>query len=239
MKPPPQRPRLLITRPADEAERTAEAARQAGFEPVSAPLLLVEPLPHQLPGRHADALLFTSPRAPTVLAGLVNALAALPCYTVGPATTAAARRAGFAVKGEGAGDGNAAVELVAREGHHRILHPRGEDHVSLIVPDSVELLGFPVYRARAIPELSAAVVEQLAAGEIFAALLLSPRTAGLFADLIQRAGVPRAAVRLVTLSPNVSATAGSGWRAQEVAEAPRLDAAFAAARRLWQGGGHG
>ena len=231
-------PRLLITRPADEAERTARAARAAGFDPVHAPLLTVEPLDFALPQQQPDALLFTSPRAPAALAGIDTAWKALPCYTVGPATTAAALRAGFLPAGEGAGDGNAALAMAAAAGRRRILHARGEDHIRLAVPDDVQLIGEAVYKARAAVALSPQVVRWLASGEIFATLLLSPHSAQTFAGLVRNAGILRAGLRLIALSPKVAASAGPGWLAVEVAEAPRLDAAFAAARSLWQGSGH-
>ena len=231
-------PRLLITRPDDEAERTAGAARAAGFEPVYAPLLIVEPLAFALPAQQPDSLLFTSPRAPAALAGIGAAWKALPCYTVGPATTAAALRAGFHPAGEGAGDGNAALAMAAAAGHRRFLHPHGEDHIGLHVPAGVQLIGMPVYKARAAVALSRQVVRQLASGGIFATLLLSPRVAQTFAGLVRQAAISRAGLRLVAISPNAAAAAGPGWLAVEVAGAPRLDAAFAAAQRLWQGKGH-
>lgn len=231
-------PRLLITRPADEARRTAEAAQAAGFRPVEAPLLAIEQVDAVLPAGRPDAIIFTSPRAPQGLVGITPDLRDCPVYTVGARTTEAAIRAGFAIAGEGQADGNAALQLAAAAGHRVILHPRGEDHIALSVPEGVRLQGLEVYRARAVSTLSVEIVNQLESGEIFATLLLSPRTGRVFADLVQQAGLDLSALRLIALSAQVAEAAGPGWNAVEVADAPRLDEAFAAARRLWQGVGH-
>lgn len=233
------RPRLLITRPADEAARTVQAAEQAGFAAVLAPLLVMEPVAGPSPTARPDAILFTSPRAPQHLAEIAPELLDCPAYTVGARTTHAAQLAGFAVAGEGEGDGDAALLLAAARGNAEILHPRGEDHIALAVPQGVTLHGLTVYRARAVAALPASIVSALASGEIFATLLLSPRMALLFAELVQQAGLHKAALRLVALSANVAAAAGPGWAAVEVAQPPpRLAQAFAAAHRLWQGSGH-
>lgn len=231
-------PRLLITRPADEAGRTISAVAEAGFLPVEAPLFVVEPLPFELPAARPDAILFTSPRAPERLSPLAPELRGCPVFSVGPRTTQAALRAGFSVAGEGEGDGNSALRLAAGQGHREILHPRGEDHISLDVPQGVALVPLALYRARAVETLPADVVRQLAAGDIFATLLMSPRTACLFTTLAQRAGLDRQTLRLVALSSNVAEAAGFGWGEVEVADAPRLEQALAVARRLWQGREH-
>lgn len=232
------RPRLLITRPADEAARTAEAAEQAGFEAVLAPLLLMEPVGATPPSARPDAILFTSPRAPQRLAAIAPALLGCPAYTVGARTAQAARIAGFAVGGEGEGDGNAALQLAAAQGNRVILHPRGEDHIALAVPADITLTALTVYRARAVEALPADIISQLASGEILATLLVSPRTARLFADLVLQAGLHRSSLHLVALSANVAKGAGPDWGGMAVAQSPTLAQAFAAAHRLWQGSGH-
>jgi uroporphyrinogen-III synthase len=231
-------PCLLITRPADEAARTVAAVEAAGFAAMEAPLLSIEPLDAVLPAARPDAILFTSPRAPERLAALAPGLKACPAITVGPRSSEAAVRAGFRVVAEGQGDGSAALRLAAGQGYYQLLHPRGEDHVALDAVPGVKLLPVIVYGARAESALAAPAVQALASGDIFATLLLSPRTAVIFAQLALKAGLHRRALRLVVLSPQVADAAGSGWQAAAVAAQPRLSEALAAARRLWQGSAH-
>lgn len=231
-------PGLLITRPADEAARTVHAVEAAGFRAIEAPLLSIEPLNAVLPADRPDAILFTSLRAPERLAALAPDIRDCPAITVGPRSSEAAIRAGFRVVAEGQGDGNAALRLAAEQGYHQLLHPRGEDHVALDTVPGVKLLPMIVYRARAESALAAPAVQALASGDIFATLLLSPRTAAIFAQLALKAGLHRQALRLVVLSPQVADAAGADWQAVAVAAQPRLSEALAAARRLWQGSGH-
>lgn len=231
-------PRLLVTRPSDEAARTVAALEAAGFRALEAPLLSIEPLDAVLPHPHPDAILFTSPRAPERLAVLAPGLRDRPVVSVGPRSTEAALRAGFQVAAEGGGDGNAALRLAAERGYQQLLHPRGEDHVALEAVPGVQLLPMSVYRARAATALAEATVQALASGDIFATLLLSPRTAAIFAYLADAAGLERQTQRLVTISPNAADAAGAGWRAVGVAEKPRLSEALAVARRLWQDSAH-
>lgn len=226
-------PRLLITRPADECERTADAVRAAGFTPVLAPLLTIETLDFALPLTQPDAILFTSPRAPAILASVAPELLGCTAYSVGPRTTEAATAAGFRIQGEGQGDGNEALRLAGAR-HRHILQPRGADHIDLVVPDGVFLHPVSVYRAKEVLRLPADIVEQLAAGDILATMLFSPRTARIFAARVADAGLLRSTMSLLTLSAHVADAAGHGWRAVERADAPRLDETLAAARRLWQ-----
>lgn len=233
-----KKPRLLLTRPADEVGRGAELARAAGFDPVCAPLLVIERLDFRLPDGKADALLFTSPRAPQELARHAPETLALPAYCVGPRTAQAAVRAGFAVEGQGESDGNAILRHMAGRGCRDILHPRGENHIELQIPEGLSLLGVAVYRAKAVP-LPPETVQALQKGDMLATLLFSPRTARIFRELVESAGIQRESLALVALSHNVAESAGPGWQAVEVAARPTLEEALAAARRLWQGKAHG
>jgi uroporphyrinogen-III synthase len=58
----------------------------------------------------------------------------------------------------------------------------------------------------------------------------------LFADLLDRAGESRAAVRIVTISAAAAMAAGEGWQARAVAAMPNNDALLAAAADLCETG---
>ena len=80
--------RLLVTRPADQAERTARKLRALGHAPVVAPVLDIAPTGATPPAGAYDFVLATSAQA---LAGveLPTALLALPFACVGEKTAAA------------------------------------------------------------------------------------------------------------------------------------------------------
>jgi uroporphyrinogen-III synthase len=104
--------RVLVTRPEPGASATASALRRAGFDPVIASLTAILPLPvddafnidaiDAVAATSANALRHAPER-------LLVRLAGLPLFTVGEATTAIARKAGFRSITTGNGD---AADLV-------------------------------------------------------------------------------------------------------------------------------
>ncbi len=228
------RPLLLLTRPDDEATRSVDVADAAGFDVLVAPLLHVTPLPFTVPDAPFDGLLFTSPRAPVIIARHAPELRAMPVLCVGPRTAEAARKAGFRVELAGETDGVAIVRAAFRQGYCRLLQPCGANRIDIPVPDGLTLHPIHVYQAVAADGLPADALSALAGGRLFATMLFSPRTARIFANLVDQAGLPRARHRLIALSPNVCTAAGPGWRSVATAGLPSLDAALAAAARLWQ-----
>lgn len=227
-------PRLLITRPRALAEETAERARALGFEAMIAPLLRIEPRPFLPPPGKFDALLFTSPQAPA-LAAAVLPQAGRPVFTVGERTASAARAAGYAVEMAGAADASAILAAIAARGHRRVLHPCGEDRAPAEPPDALKVEAVPVYRAVPVAGLGAPAIAALQEGRILATLLFSPRTAAIFAELLDQAGIDRSRQRLVAISPRAAEAAGPGWEALAVAEEPGTESLLGAARAMWQG----
>ena len=95
---------VLVTRPAEDAENLLRALEARGHQALLAPLLTIAPNkdppgPPELTG--VQALLFTSANGVRAFAGLSD-WRDLPVFTVGDASAAAARQAGFA-RVEGAG----------------------------------------------------------------------------------------------------------------------------------------
>lgn len=227
-------PTLLYTRPTDELARGRAAAAAAGFRLLAAPLLEIEELPFVLPQRDFDALLFTSPRAPPLVAARAPELRRLPCCAVGPRSAASAIRHGFDVVLQGSTDGTAIVGAAARHGFRRLLQPGGEQHIDIPAPAGLSLTPLAVYRAVAAGELGTGAAEALRSGALFASLLFSPRSAAIFAGLLDAARIGRQKLRLVALSANVAAAAGPGWQAVAIARLPNLNAALRSAAALWQ-----
>jgi len=233
------RPVLLVTRPAEEAGRTAAAAVAAGFDAVEAPLLTIEPLDFAVPPGAFDAVLFTSARAPALVAAGAPDLLALPAYAVGSRTAEALADAGFRLARTGEADGSAILALAAAAGVRRILQLAGTDTAPGDVPPGLRVVRVPVYAARRAPALPPVALSALRAGTVFATLLFSARTARHFRRLAEQAGLDPGTQRIVALSPAVAHGAGQGWAAVAVAGAPDLEGALAAARGLWQGQGDG
>ena len=91
------------------------------------------------------------------------------------------------------------------------------------------------YRAVAARALTGQTAQRIASGGIDAVLLMSPRTAAIFAQLVEVAGVKDSASRLVyvCLSESVAeALGGLAPRRREIAAAPNLAAMLAAIARV-------
>jgi uroporphyrinogen-III synthase len=183
----------------------------------------------------AQALIATSRNALRALKaspGLAEARM-LPLFAVGKATAAEGRALGFATVVTGAGT---AAELV---GHivsaldpaaGLVVHLAG-DTLAVDLRSELEAHGFRVvqpvvYRMRPEQALSDETVEQLATGEIDGVILMSPRTANVYAALIRKHGLA-ATIRPLPhfcLSPAVARRLGPlGTVRIEIAEAPRLE----------------
>lgn len=215
--------RVLVTRPRDQAEATAELLRSRGHEPLVDPILRIEPVPlAPIEPAGFAALLVTSANA---VPALPESLRGLALYTVGGATSAAARAAGWTVAAEAEGDGAALARLLTatlRSG--RLLHVGGEDRAPGLerglLGSGLTIEHRVAYRAVAATALPSATEEALRSGTLDAVLLMSPRTAGVWCGLMRKAGLERGAARLIAacLSEAVAERAGElSWREVRVA----------------------
>src|SRR5262249_47452154 len=89
---------LLVTRPSPDAERTGQALRERGHRVTLAPVLQLEAIDVPLGDGPYTAVVMTSANAARAIAqhSRLASLTALPVFTVGAHTAAAARRIGFA-----------------------------------------------------------------------------------------------------------------------------------------------
>lgn len=173
--------RLLITRPQEDAEPLAARLRELGHEVMIEPLLGIrfhdQPIP-DLTG--VQGLLFTSANGVRALARL-TARRDLPAWTVGDASAAAAREAGFTRVESAAGDVTKLAALVTARcdpAAGALFHAAA----SVLAGDLSGLLeaaGFTVrravlYEACTATALTPACREALAAGTLDAILLFSP-----------------------------------------------------------------
>lgn len=221
---------LLVTRPAEDGEATAQKLRARGYDPILSPLLTITvladaPLP-DLTGYHG--LIVTSANGVRALAERTGRRGDL-ILAVGDHTAAKARTLGFTQVESASGDAVVLVNYVRdrldpEDG--KLLHVRGET----IAVDPVPLLegaGFTVdscslYRADPSEGLSATAITALAAGTVAGVLLYSPRSAKLFEAALTGALPPGTAGGLTAycLSPAVAKALSLPYRAVAVAPHP-------------------
>jgi uroporphyrinogen-III synthase len=194
---------VLVTRPSPDIDRTAQALRARGFEPLLAPMLRFEPVP--LPGDLGDecgALIATSANALRAVAPQLESspLKRLPLYVVGAQTASVAREAGFAKVISAEGDAAALRELVAEGVKKRVFRKRdtllylaGAD-ISRDLAGELTARGFhvvtqTVYRMARMAALPRDVCDAFAANGIEAVLHYSRRSAEAFVAAARSGGV--------------------------------------------------
>jgi uroporphyrinogen-III synthase len=235
--------RVLIVRPAPGNKATADAVAATGLEPVVVPLFEVVPVAWDVPDPAGfDAVVMTSANAARHGGPGLAALTGLDCLTVGEATAAASRAAGFRRVSSGVteeqarrfreaipGIGDAAMLAwsirISSSGEDRIkprlLHLAGVDHLAFEVDGTTTI---PVYDARMVdvklPPADIALVHSARAGARLA--VLTPE---------------RANTQIVAISPAAARACGPGWAAVHVADFPREHAMLATLARVCEAAG--
>lgn len=190
--------RVLVTRPEPDASLQAEALRTRGHEPVIAPLLAIEFLSDaKLDLDGVQALIVTSRNALRALAAHPQRAEALkiPVLAVGDATAHGAQELGFREVTIGLGTGAALAGLINQELEPKegpLLHLTG-DVIAFDLGAALEAHGFSVrktmlYRAAPADALPAEALAELNAGWLDGVILMSPRTARIFAALLVKNG---------------------------------------------------
>jgi uroporphyrinogen-III synthase len=199
--------RILVTRPAPDAQNEIEALAARGHEGVLAPLLVVETVkdvPLDLDG--AQALIATSRNALRALSRYpaLNAARRLPLFAVGAETAEAARDLGFATVIEGPGTGAGLAELIgerAEPSGGKLVHLAGET-LAFDLKAALETRSFSVsapvlYRSVPVTALPDQAVRSMRDATLDGVILLSPRTARTFLALLERYGALTQGKRLV------------------------------------------
>jgi uroporphyrinogen-III synthase len=207
---------ILVTRPDADAAELRIALEAQGHEVIVEPLLAIETLPAEakvLEG--ACGVIATSRNSLRALAEneALTAAKELPLFCVGPATTELARTLGFQRIIAGEGSASELVPLilgskVGKKGY--LVHVSGEeialDLVGKLGARGIEVRRLAVYRAVAANTLRPQTARAIANRWLDAVILMSPRTAEIFTDLVDKAGLQEPARRLayVCLSANVA-----------------------------------
>jgi uroporphyrinogen-III synthase len=225
--------KLLITRHAHNAERSAAALRARGHDVLVAPLMTIEQVTADLAGAWGGVII-TSANAPDAIAHnpLRGALVKLPLFAVGRRSAEAARAAGFANVTSADGDMGALTQLVATRrpvASAPLLYLAGENRAGDLSADlarhGVTVTTAVVYRA-VTASFPAPLVGALAAGGINGVLHFSVRSADNYIAGARAAGLLAAALapRQFCLSQQIAEPlAGAG--AGDIAVAARPDEA--------------
>ncbi len=205
--------RVFVFRPQPDAERTARAVADHGFEPLVAPLFKVVRLPGAVPEGNFDAIVVTSGNAVPVLAEGPAAWRELPVFTVGARTAAKVREAGLDDARSADGDRNDLIELIRRTlpAPAKLLmivaRDRKEDVSERLGQAGYEVALWMAYAAEPVSSLPEDAQAALRQGKADAALHYSARGARTFIAMAQAAGVNDEAMELthVALSADVAA----------------------------------
>jgi uroporphyrinogen-III synthase len=194
--------RILITRPAPDAARSAAALRARGHDAIVAPFLSIEHLPEaELGAGPWSAILVTSANAAAAIAAhrRYYELHGIPVLAVGRYSAQAMRDAGFTDVSSADGDVAALATLVAArlKPSTSLLYlagaERSGDLAGLLREQNLAVHTVIIYRAVAAKYLPAQAAAALAAG-IDGVLHYSRRSAEAYIDAARRAGLAKAAV---------------------------------------------
>lgn len=225
--------RLLLTRPEEDAARTAAALEALGHEVILAPLMTIafcDGPPLALDA--VQALLITSANGVRALARR-TARRDLPVFAVGAQSAAAAAAAGFCHIRAADGDVEALAKAVVgwADPHGGPLFYAAArdirvDLAALLAPSGFTVRQEVLYAAVPAERLPAEAISALATGRADGVLLYSPRSAALFMAAVQQAGLADACAGLTAycLSPAVAA-ALAGLKCGGYAIAPNPDQA--------------
>ena len=225
---------LLMTRPRAASERFVAQLSQAvqdNIKPIYSPLLDIRPVGGDVDVGDARGLIFTSSNGVAAAARIMTDRD-LPCFCVGQATTAAAKRQGWSATMAGESAEALIAGLLRQRPDGPLLHLRGESGVG-DVAQTLTQLGLTtreqvVYRQDLLP-LSDEAVSALGGEAPVIAPIFSPRTARHFADLAQ----PAAPLLLAAMSDAVAKPLVSlGAQTIRVAKRPDSDAMATAVEKL-------
>lgn len=197
-------PVLLMTRPRAASERFLGAVAQdllAQVEVVISPVIEIAPCAVEDVPSHAG-LVLTSQAAVPFAADLLPDRQT-PAYCVGPATTAAARHAGWPAQEAGSDADGLIRHLIAERPEGPLLHLRGA-HGRGAVAERLSRAGLPCAERVVYDQPAMALTDQAHRALRARCCVLpvfSPRSASLLADQIGAGG----ALHLIALSPAVAA----------------------------------
>jgi uroporphyrinogen-III synthase len=198
---------LLLTRPDAGQKRDGlhVALEAAGHRVTSVPLLTVR-FTETMPALDdVQGLVVTSRNGLRAVAvdGIPARALDLPLFAVGPGTGAFARALGFRNVTEGPGTGRELADVIRQTALpdkgalvHLAAAQLAFDLRSALAPDGFDVVTHVVYATEAAASLPPAAVRDFRAGAFDGVVLMSPRTARVYAALVADANLCEAANRL-------------------------------------------
>jgi uroporphyrinogen-III synthase len=208
--------RLIITRPEEDAAPLAEKLSAMGHEAVAMPLLAIEPVPGlKLQEKPYQAICVTSANALRCITP-PEWMLQIPVLTVGPQSLQAAETLGFTQASAHGGDVRGLAAHITRNlkvASGPVLYLAG-DQVSADLQGLLVAKGFEVDKLvayAAVPRTPVGLEAGLARAD--GVLLYSPRTAKLFAALVQDHKLEGLMKQVICfcLSPNVAIALPRPW----------------------------
>lgn len=199
---------ILVTRPEPDDATFKSRLEAAGHRVSLSPLIRIAATGETLPLEGVGAVAVTSRNSLRALASRPEFIAVLklPIFAVGPGTAQTARDLGFKTCFQGPGTGDQLAQMIAnhREAFHgKILHLAGDRRAGDLA-GSLEAAGIAsqtvvLYRSIAANTFSPGIAEAIRSGAIDAVILMSPRTARVFSELVTKEGLVEAAAQLQVL----------------------------------------
>lgn len=228
---------VLVTRPEPEGTKLKGQIEAIGHEAVVEPLMEAELLPEAIDDLDGvAAIIATSRNALRALSQspYLHDAVAIPLFVVGQGTAEVARDLGFERIAIGPSSVNgfaAAIAGTLDPADGLIVHLAG-DVLAGDLAGELQELGFRVlqpvvYRMKAAETLSEGAREAIGEGAIDGVVLMSPRTARIYAGLIKRHGLADAAAEMVHICLSDAVARGLAPLDDvpiEVAEKPTLNA---------------
>jgi len=222
-------PRLLITRPAEDARPLFDRLHDLGIDCLAAPMMEIVYLKGAaLDVDNVQGFLLTSANGVRALAARTDRRD-IPCFAVGDATAREARVQGFLAVESADGDVGDLARLVCgkcRPDAGELLHAAGTVSAGDLSGTLADA-GFTVrreilYEARTLDALTPDACSALKSGALDGVVVYSPRTARHFCALVEAAGLSPALghLTLFALSDNVNAAADGSWKKRIVAAHP-------------------
>ena len=189
--------KVLVTRPVDDAAGFSDLLELHGMTVALAPVMEIVPVDEALPPMTGVShLVFTSANGVRAFVAVSNGRE-WPAFVVGPSTATEARRHGFRIAGVDKSTVESLARLISKEvaSPACLLHVAGSHRAgnlgALLAASDVKVKRVVLYEARPVAALQETVRQQFQNGEIDAVTLFSPRSARLFMDLIERAGLEK------------------------------------------------
>lgn len=214
----------ISTRPLADAKRDVASLQRRKVAAMAMPVMALVPYAHfDMPDPAGiSALIFTSRNAVSCFTALPLEATWLdkPVFVVGAATGIAARQAGFkdVTVGQGGGAGLIPEILAAKPDRGlAILWPSAQhksfDMQAALAAHDISVIDMPVYDMKAVGIVDPAVARHLDNGGMLAVILMSARSAILFAELLKAGNLwqHRHRISIIAGSKAIADAAGTGW----------------------------